>query len=105
MDQNQNPNTNAAWNDLQPKPTSGLAVTSLILGIVSFMGCWCFTAIPGIICGHMAMSQIKRGEAEGRGLAMAGLIIGYINLGLNLLLAIVYVLFFVFVAAAGTAGA
>ena len=36
-------------------------------------------AIAGIVCGHIALSRIKANpELEGHGLAMAGLIIGYV---------------------------
>jgi hypothetical protein len=35
--------------------------------------------IAGIICGHIALSRIKNNPAlEGRGLALAGVIIGYV---------------------------
>jgi hypothetical protein len=64
----------------EPKPTrtSGLAIASLVLSIISLifgpLGC-----IPGIICGHLALGKMKKEPAlQGRGLAQAGLIIGYI---------------------------
>jgi hypothetical protein len=38
-----------------------------------------FAAIAGIVCGHLALSRIKANpELQGHGLAMAGLIIGYV---------------------------
>lgn len=57
---------------------SGMAVASLILGIVSWFTVWFFglgfvAAILGVIFGHIGMAQ-HRG---GRGLALAGLIISY----------------------------
>ena len=65
----------------QPK-TSALAVWSLVLGILSLTCFTIFTAIPGVICGHKALSKIKRsgGELAGQGLALAGLVTGYIGI-------------------------
>jgi hypothetical protein len=69
---------------LQPK-TSGLAITSLILGILSLVLsflCLSILAIPGVICGHLALSKIKQsgGALSGHGLAVGGLVTGYIGI-------------------------
>ena len=60
----------------------GTAVASLVLGIVSLVTCWLgfIFAIPGIICGHLALSRIRQsGETMGgRGMALAGLIMSYV---------------------------
>ena len=60
-----------------------LAVLSLIFSILGMCGFCCgffvTAAIAGIVCGHIALSRIKvNPELEGHGLAMAGLIIGYV---------------------------
>lgn len=63
--------------------TSGLAVASLILGILSLLGAAvCGAPIAAVICGHLALGQIKRsaGQVGGRGLAIAGLVTGYLAL-------------------------
>ena len=60
----------------QPKPQQN-AILALVLSCVGFVTCG-ITAIVGIIFGHIAMGKIKRGEEDGRGLALAGLIIGYV---------------------------
>jgi len=67
----------------QPK-TSCLAIWSLVLGILSLVCFSIFTAIPGVICGHMAFSRIKRsaGALTGQGLAIAGLVTGYLGIAL-----------------------
>lgn len=56
--------------------TSGLAITSLILGIFFFI---LPAAILGIILGHIARAQIRdsAGRIKGAGLATAGLVLGY----------------------------
>ena len=60
----------------QQTETSGWAIASLICSILG-MG------LLGVIFGHVGLSEIKRGAGRvtGHGLAMAGLIIGYIELG------------------------
>jgi Domain of unknown function (DUF4190)/GYF domain 2 len=64
----------------QGAPQKGLAVTSLVLGILAFLTC--FTNIPAIICGHIAFSRAGRDPAQygGRGMALTGLILGYLSL-------------------------
>ena len=68
--------------------TSGLAIWSLVLGILSLCCCSIFSAIPGVICGHKALSRIKRsgGSMPGQGLAIAGLVTGYIGIALSLVI-------------------
>jgi hypothetical protein len=68
-------------NAPQPK-TSALAIWSLVLGVLSMTCFSILTAIPGVICGHMAYSRIKRstGALTGQGLAIAGMVTGYIGI-------------------------
>jgi Domain of unknown function (DUF4190) len=67
--------------------TSQLAVWSLTLGILSLACCSIFTAVPGVICGHKALSRIDNsgGTLSGRGLAIAGLVTGYIGVALAII--------------------
>ena len=62
--------------------TCGMATASLVLGIVSFVCLGPLTSIPAVICGHLARGQIRNsnGTLSGDGMALTGLIIGYINL-------------------------
>ena len=58
--------------------TEPLAVFSLILSVLGLFCCGLFSGIPGIICGHLALSKIEKNPGlEGHGLAVAGLVIGY----------------------------
>jgi len=80
------PNSGAAApTNYAPIKNNGLAITALILGILSlFM--MLFSAIPGVITGHMALSKIKKAphENEGRGMAITGLVISYVMLVISL---------------------
>lgn len=62
-------------------PITPLAIWALILGIASLVFCCLPLAIPAIICGHLARSRIKQmpEKASGSGMAMAGLITGYVS--------------------------
>lgn len=68
-------------------PTPGVAIWSLILAVLSFTCGWLFTAIPAVICGHVARAKIRRsdGALGGRGIATAGLILGYIALAVGIM--------------------
>lgn len=53
-----------------------LAVVSLATALTGF------GAVAGIITGHFALAQLKQKHKSGRGLAIAGLAIGYATIGL-----------------------
>jgi hypothetical protein len=79
----------------QPAPSSGLAIGSLVAGILSIPACciW-FLSIPlglgAVIMGFVAKGKIARGQASGSGIATAGIITGAIGLllGVGLLAAV-----------------
>jgi hypothetical protein len=56
--------------------TEPLAIWSLVLSILGFL-CG-LSAIGGIVCGHLALGAIRRNGTGGKGLAIAGLVIGYL---------------------------
>ena len=78
---------NPANNPTAPK-TSALAIWSLVLGILSFLCFSILSAIPAVICGHKALSRVKNsgGAITGQGLAIGGLVTGYCNLALSLIM-------------------
>jgi hypothetical protein len=59
-----------------PVTTNSLARAALVLGVAEFftMG---LTAIPAIICGHMAKREMRQTGQRGDGLATSGLVLGY----------------------------
>jgi hypothetical protein len=59
-----------------PRGTNGLAIASLVTSLVWACG---ISSIAAIVCGHIARSQIKRTGEQGAGMALAGLIIGYLG--------------------------
>ncbi len=71
----------------QPQPTNALAIAALVCAFVF--------APLGIVFGHISLSQIKKTGEEGRGLAVAGLIISYLITVLAILVVVLSVLFIV----------
>jgi hypothetical protein len=79
-------------NQQNPPPlyysqNSTLAIISLIAGILGWVGFVGIGPIIAIITGYMAKSEILKsnGRLTGLGLAKAGLILGYINIGLSVI--------------------
>jgi hypothetical protein len=69
-------------------PQSGLAITSLVLGILSLV-CFGFLAgIPAVICGHLARGRVRQLPRQygGAGFALAGMIMGYVSIVVSLLI-------------------
>lgn len=50
--------------------TNTLAIVSLVVAL--------FVPLVGAILGHVAMGQIKKTGEQGRGIALAGVIIGWV---------------------------
>ena len=69
--------------------TNGLAVASLVLGCLF---CLLITGVLAVIFGNVALSQIQRsqGAQRGRGLAIAGIVLGWIGIALMAVLVFVW---------------
>ena len=70
-------------------PTNGLAIGAMICGIAEIFTLG-LASIPAVILGHLARSQIKQTGERGDGMAIAGLVLGYLGIAgwLFLILAI-----------------
>ena len=59
------------------QPANGLAAGSLVCALAGlFMP---VLLIPGVIMGHVSREQIRKGNQRGDGMAVAGLVIGYLG--------------------------
>jgi hypothetical protein len=92
------------------RPQNGLAVASMILGIISipamcgyFVG-GLFPGILAIIFGHIARGQIRRDQSTGDGMAVAGLVMGYISTIVGAIAIVIIVLFFIGMIATASGG-
>lgn len=79
------------------RSTNGFAIASLVLGIVGVvfvlpsLGIFLFM-IPGVLAlvfGYIARRQIKQHDQDGAGMATAGIILGYVAVGLYLIFNII----------------
>jgi hypothetical protein len=65
-------------------PKNNLAVWSLVLGIAAFvLSCGLFTGIPAVIVGNSAKRAVAEGQANNDGMATAGIILGWVAIGLS----------------------
>jgi len=64
--------------------TNHLAGISLGFGIGQ-MFFWFFGGIVAVVCGHVARSQIRKSGEQGDGMAIAGLVLGYLGIAIPLL--------------------
>lgn len=66
-----------------PPPWNPLAIIAFVLA---------FIAPPGaIVCGHIALGQVRRTGEQGRGLALAGAVLGWVFTGLLALFVLAWI--------------
>jgi hypothetical protein len=72
------------------RPTEGLAIASLVVACVGVLGL-CFWTVGGVlgivaaILGHVARRRIRVSGAGGEGMALAGIIVGWVTTGVAVL--------------------
>lgn len=88
-------------------PADGLGITSMVLGILGLVsicayGIGIFPGIAALICGYLSKKEIRdnSGTPKFSGMALSGIIMGYISVGLFLLGVVLVVLLFAGAAAA-----
>jgi hypothetical protein len=73
--------------------TNGMAIASLIVSMVGITSCCLPLGLIGAILGHMARGQMRDRNESGNGLALAGIIIGWLSTALMLLCCVGFLLF------------
>jgi Domain of unknown function (DUF4190) len=81
-----------------PAKTNGLAIASMVVSIVGAVFLFCYGAgglvgAVGAILGHVSRRQIRERQESGDGMALAGIITGWIATGLGLLIVAFFVIF------------
>jgi hypothetical protein len=71
-------------NAIVPHRTSIAAVLSVVFGLLAWFAMPFLGGLVAVICGHAARSEIRRGSGmvDGDGLAISGLVLGWLNLAL-----------------------
>ncbi|MGY0230495.1 DUF4190 domain-containing protein [Longispora urticae] len=77
------------------RPTNGMAIASMVTSIVALVLCTGVFGFVGAILGHVSRKQIKERGEEGDGMALAGIIIGWIGTAIGVLVIGFYVVFVV----------
>jgi hypothetical protein len=62
--------------------TNTLSIVALVSGIVGLTFIPFLASIVAVVTGHMARAEVRRTGEQGGGLALAGLIMGYVGIGL-----------------------
>ena len=93
--------SNPAPQPYQPAGAVAPAEKTNVLAIVSLVTSILGLSLVGIICGHIAMNQIKQRGEGGRVLALIGLILGYLGLVVTIIWIVIAV---AAIASAGTSG-
>lgn len=84
----------------QARKTNTLAIVSMIASIVGFLWILPFIgSLAGAIMGHISLKQIAQSGEGGRGMALAGVIVGWVGLGIVVIAGIAFLIFFFAVAA------
>jgi hypothetical protein len=82
------------------KPTNGMAIASLVCSLAGLLVL--ISAPVGAILGHIARKQIKETGEEGDGMALAGIIVGWVLTGLFVCSCVgLFILPLIFAASAG----
>jgi hypothetical protein len=86
----ENLSTNTVPPLVYAKKDNTLAIVSLVCGLVAWTFLPCISAIAAIVTGHLAKKEIRDsgGTKGGDGMALAGLILGYVQIGLIILFVI-----------------
>jgi hypothetical protein len=83
---------------------SGLAIASFVTSIATIFLTAGFLSFIGSILGHVSLSKLKKsGSVENRGLAVAGVIIGWVSTAIAWLLLVGFILLMVGVISASDA--
>ena len=69
---------------------NSLALVSMISGIVNFVSCFGCLFLVSIITGFIALYQIKKTNESGKGMAVAGIVLGFASLLVYAVVGIIY---------------
>jgi hypothetical protein len=83
------------------RQTNGLAIAAMVVSLASIVVCG-FPAIVGAIMGHVARRQIRERGEDGDGMALTGVIVGWIVFALSVLGTLAYVIFFIWLVEASS---
>lgn len=87
-----------SWMFWPPAPRLGTwALTSMICGAVSIVTLQWVVALLAVVFGFVGLSEVKKsaGQVEGRGFAIAGVVMGFVSIAISLVIVVLYILYLV----------
>jgi hypothetical protein len=81
------------------RQTNGLAIASMVVSLASILLCIGLPALVGAIMGHVARKQIRERGEDGDGMALTGVIVGWVVFALTIIVWGAYFVFFVWLVA------
>lgn len=83
----------------QPVPTgprNGLGIAGLVLAIVGLLASWSVIGgiifgLAAVIVGFLARGRCKRGEADNNGVAIAGIVLGFVAMVLSVVFVVIWI--------------
>ena len=75
----------------RPKPNDGSAIASLIMGVAAFLVCPLLLGVLAVVFGYIGKRNIEDsgGTLGGESFAVAGIILGWINIAIFAIIAII----------------
>ncbi len=82
-----------------PAPKNGLGVAALVLAILALMSVWSVAGgivlgLVAVILGFVARGRVKRREATNGGVAIAGIVLGFLAIAVSLVFIAIWVAVF-----------
>jgi hypothetical protein len=79
--------------------TNSMAITGMVLSIVGFSLLFCYglgglLGLPGAIVSHIARRRVRARNEAGAGMALAGIIVGWITVAFGIVAVIAWIYFF-----------
>jgi uncharacterized protein DUF4190 len=83
------PQPYSGWAPPPTAPKNGLGVVALVIAIIGLVFCWSviggvILGIAAVIIGFVARGRVKRGEATNGGVAIAGIVLGFLAIIVSL---------------------
>jgi Domain of unknown function (DUF4190) len=76
------------------RPTNGMAIAALVVGVVSMVSCPLIGAVA-VYLGNRARNEIRRTGENGDSLALASVVVGWSALAIGVVVALLWVLLLV----------
>ncbi|MDO5154397.1 MAG: DUF4190 domain-containing protein [Eubacteriales bacterium] len=65
---------------MEQNEKNGMAIASLVIGIIAFLGSCCYGGVLGIVGLVLGIVALKKGNGNGKGLAIAGIVLSSLSI-------------------------